>query len=118
MEKRAFLKILSLIMATPVVSRLLAWAAPEKLKNWAGNLEYSTERLYSALSLEQARQFVKEQPRLKVLGTRHCFNNIADTPDQFISLQSLDKQIALDRQTRKRSRHVRVSDAMGGDQPR
>ena len=100
MEKRTFLKILSAIIATPVVSRLLVWAAPEQLKNWAGNLEYSTERLYSASSLEQARQFVKEQPRLKVLGTRHCFNNIADTPDQFLSLQSMDKQIALDRQAR------------------
>ena len=100
MEKRAFLKILSLMTAMPVVSRLLAWAAPEKLKNWAGNLEYSTERLYSASSIEQARQFVKEQSRLKVLGTRHCFNDIADTPDQFLSLQSLDKQIALDRQAR------------------
>ena len=100
MEKRAFLKISSLIMTMPLFSRLLAWAAPEKLKNWAGNLEYSTERLYSASSLEQAQQFVKEQSRLKVLGTRHCFNPIADTPDQFLSLQSMEKEIALDRQAR------------------
>lgn len=98
MEKRVFLKILSLMMAAPLVSRLLAWAAPGKLKNWAGNLEYNTERLYSASSLEQAQQFVKDQSRLKVLGTRHCFNAIADSTDQFLSLQSMDKEIALDRQ--------------------
>jgi alditol oxidase len=100
MEKRAFLKIVSVLLATPVISRLLAWAAPDKLKNWAGNLEYSTNRLYPAESVEQARQFVKARSRLKVLGTRHCFNNIADSKDQFLSLQSLDKEIALDRQAR------------------
>jgi xylitol oxidase len=100
MEKRAFLKIVSVLLATPVISRLLAWAAPDKLKNWAGNLEYSTDRLYPAESVEQARQFVKARSRLKVLGTRHCFNNIADSKDQFLSLQSLDKEIALDRQAR------------------
>jgi alditol oxidase len=100
MEKRAFLRIVSVLLATPVISRLLAWAAPGKLKNWAGNLEYSTDRLYPAESVEQARQFVKARSRLKVLGTRHCFNNIADSKDQFLSLQSLDKEIALDRQAR------------------
>ena len=34
--------------------------AGDKLKNWAGNLEYSTENLYSANSLEQAQEFVKK----------------------------------------------------------
>ena len=53
MEKRAFLKIVWALAATPLVARLLAWAAPGKLTNWAGNLEYGTDRLYSAQSLEQ-----------------------------------------------------------------
>jgi len=100
MDKRAFLKIASMLMAAPMVSRLMAWAIPEKLRNWAGNLEYSTERLYSAQSVEQVQQFVKEQSRLKVLGTRHCFNNIADSDNGFLSMSSMDKEIALDRQAR------------------
>jgi xylitol oxidase len=70
--------------------------AGEKLKNWAGNLEYSTETLYSANSLEQARDYVKKQDKLKVLGTRHCFNNIADSKDDFLSLRSMAKVLALD----------------------
>jgi len=48
-------------MAMPVVSPVLAWALGEKLKNWAGNFEYSTERLYSANSLQQVRDFVGKQ---------------------------------------------------------
>src|SRR5207302_5344537 len=31
-----------------------------------------------------------------VLGTRHCFNNIADTKDGFLSLKPMDQVIALD----------------------
>ena len=79
MTKRMFIKILTAIVASPVLMRLLAWAGGEKLTNWAGNLQYSTDRLYSATSLEQVRDYVKKENRLKALGTRHCFNNIADS---------------------------------------
>ena len=82
-------------MATPVLSPLLAWAG-EKVRNWAGNIEYSTEELYSAGSLEQARNFVVSHEKLKVLGTRHCFNRIADSKNQFLSLKAMDKVVVLD----------------------
>ena len=81
MKKRTFLKLSSALMAAPVVSPLSVWAPGDELKNWAGNLEYSTDRLYPANSLEQVREFVKKQSKLKVLGTRHCFNNIADSTE-------------------------------------
>ena len=95
MNKRTFIKLCAAMAASPVASRLLAWA-PDKLKNWAGNLEYSTDRLYSADSLEQVRSYVKAQSKLKVLGTRHCFNNIADSTDDFLSLKAMDEVVALD----------------------
>src|SRR6201997_1229827 len=96
MNKRTFIKLSSAMIAGPVVSRLFAWLPGDQLKNWAGNLEYSTDRLYSANSLEQVREFVRKQSKLKVLGTRHCFNNIADSADDFLSLKSMDKVVALD----------------------
>jgi xylitol oxidase len=79
MDKRNFIKILSAMMAGPVVSPLFARLPKSKLTNWAGNFEYSTESLYPANSVEQVREFVKTQNKLKVLGTRHCFNKIADS---------------------------------------
>jgi xylitol oxidase len=100
MNKRLFLKLLSSAMSMPVLSPFLTWAAGEKLKNWAGNVIYGTDRLYSANSIEQAREFVRKQPRLKVLGTRHCFNHIADSTDEFLSLRSMDKVLSLDSQAR------------------
>ena len=96
MNKRTFIKLFAAAMAIPVVSRLLAWAGGERLKNWAGNLDYSTGRLYAATSLEQVQDYVKKESKLKVLGTRHCFNNIADSKDGFLSLKPMDKVIALD----------------------
>jgi xylitol oxidase len=96
MNKRTFIKLFAAALALPAVSRLLAWAGGERLKNWAGNLDYSTDRLYATTSLEQVRDYVKKESKLKVLGTRHCFNNIADSKDGFLSLKPMDKVIALD----------------------
>jgi xylitol oxidase len=56
--------------------------------------------LYAAKSLEQVQDFVKKQARLKVLGSRHCFNNIADSKDTFLSLKPLDQIVSLDPQAR------------------
>lgn len=96
MNKRKFLKLLAAMVASPPVSRLLALVGQERLSNWAGNLQYSTDRLYAATSLEQVKDFVKTESHLKVLGTRHCFNNIADSKDGFLSVKAMDPAITID----------------------
>ena len=97
MNKRNFIRLFAALVASPVVSPLLTWASDnKKMQNWAGNLEYSTDRLYSADSLEQVRSYVRKQSKLKVLGTRHCFNNIADSRDDFLSLKAMNEVLALD----------------------
>ena len=96
MNKRTFIKVFGALLPGPVISPLLAWASKNRLQNWAGNLEYSTDRLYSADSLEQLRSYVRKQSKLKVLGTRHCFNNIADSTNSFLSLKSMDNVVALE----------------------
>ena len=96
MNKRTFIGMLGAVMASPLLSPLVGWAMKDKLKNWAGNLEYSTDRLYSANSLEEVQSYVKKQNKLKVLGSRHCFNNIADSTHELLSLKTMDKVVALD----------------------
>jgi xylitol oxidase len=100
MNKRRFLKTASLLMAAPAVAPLFSWAAGDKLKNWAGNLEYGTENLASGRSLEDVQSFVRKQVKFKVLGTRHCFNNIADSKNVFLSLKPMDQVVALDTEAR------------------
>jgi alditol oxidase len=96
LNKRSFIKLFTAVMASPFISSLLAWGSKDKLKNWAGNLEYSTDRVYAANSLEQVKGYVQKESQLKVLGTRHCFNNIADSSHSFLSLKSMDEVVALE----------------------
>ncbi|WP_439582311.1 D-arabinono-1,4-lactone oxidase [Dyadobacter bucti] len=96
MKKRTFIKLSSALMTAPLFSPITGWAAGDKLKNWAGNLEYSTEKLDQAKSVTEVSALVKKYPKLKVLGTRHCFNKIADTKDQFVSLVQMKEDISID----------------------
>jgi xylitol oxidase len=96
MNKRTFIKLSSAMMASPIISPLLAAMPEDKLTNWSGNLEYGTEHLYSATSVEQVREFVAKHSKLKVLGTRHCFNTIANSTDEFLSVRPMAKIAGLD----------------------
>jgi hypothetical protein len=42
----------------------MAWTGTDKITNWAGNIEYSTDRLQTSASLEEVRDFVKKQSRM------------------------------------------------------
>lgn len=79
-----------------MISPLLGWSSDSKLTNWAGNFEYSTEKQFSANSLKDIQEFVRSRTSLKVLGTRHCFNKIADSTSEFRSVKSMDHVVALD----------------------
>lgn len=87
-------------MATPVLAPVVSRALGDKLHNWAGNIDYSTEQMFSADSIEAATDFIRKHQKFKVLGTRHCFNNIADSKDYFLSLRSMDKVVSLDPEAR------------------
>ncbi len=100
MNKRTFVKICSAAAASPALARLFAWAAKTKLTNWAGNLEYATDQVTTAASQAEVQKFVKAQPQFKVLGTRHCFNDIADSSQAFLSLKPQEKVVALDAKAR------------------
>lgn len=96
MKKRTFIKLSSAMLAAPLINPLISWAQEDKLKNWAGNLEYSTNKIDYPKSVEEIQQLVKKYNKLKVLGTKHCFNTIADSKYNFISLKDMNKVVTLD----------------------
>ncbi len=67
-----------------------------KLTNWAGNFLYGSSSLLQASSVGETRTIIRNSNQLKILGTRHCFNNIADSKDRLLSLAPLNKIISLD----------------------
>src|SRR5260370_42682793 len=100
MNKKTFLNIAEAGMTSPFLSRLAAWTSEEKLHNWAGNVEYGTDRVYPATSVEEVQKCVRTQSKLKGLGTRHYFNHIADSRDQFLSMKAMDKMEELNAEAR------------------
>lgn len=65
-------------------------------KNWAGNYEYKAKYLYKPESAEEVRDLILKLDRQKALGSRHCFNDIADSPLNQISSQNLVKPMVID----------------------
>jgi len=101
MDKRLFLKTSSAIAGGALLSRFVSCAPREKenmeyLKNWAGNLEYSTGNVHYPKSIEDVQEVVKKCKSLKALGSRHSFNKIADSTENQVSLRELNKVISLD----------------------
>jgi alditol oxidase len=96
MDKREFLKTSGTIVAGSMLSRLShGQQQPAPRENWAGNITYSTDRVYSPASIAEVQDVVKRCDRLRALGSRHSFNTIADSTANQISLQHLD-QIEID----------------------
>ncbi|GAA4876905.1 alditol oxidase [Paenibacillus vulneris] len=73
----------------------------ESYRNWAGNYTYGTTNLHVPESLEQVQEYVARFNRIKVLGTRHSFNGIADSRENLLSLEKLNRVVELDKQRRK-----------------
>jgi xylitol oxidase len=98
MKRKTFIKLGATAMATPLLSKLDVFAEgqPEHLKNWAGNLTYSTDSVFYPKTVEEVQQLVKQHSKLKALGTRHCFNNIADSRDHLLSTKEMNQVVSLD----------------------
>ena len=69
-------------------------------RNWAGNYTYRAARLHAPETVDQLQDLVARCRTLRVLGTRHSFNDIADSPEDLISLRHFDRVVALDRERR------------------
>ncbi len=69
----------------------------ENQHNWAGNIMYKAASLHFPETVEQLQELVARSHKLKVLGSRHSFNAIADTTADHISLQKLAPTLVVDR---------------------
>ncbi len=68
----------------------------DKLKNWAGNIEYSTDNVFYPATAEEVKKLLLSKDKMRSLGTRHCFNRIADSKYNLVSSNKLNKVIRLD----------------------
>lgn len=59
--------------------------------NWAGNHAYTADAVVAPRTVDEVRAAVAGASRVKALGSRHCFNDIADSPGGvLLDLRALD----------------------------
>lgn len=73
--------------------------ASGSLTNWSGNITYSTDHISEASNIEQIRSHLRSEQKLRVLGTRHCFNSIADSRYNLLLLKPM-QEMTLDAESR------------------
>lgn len=96
MDKREFLKSAGAFVAGTALSSLAdAQQQPAPHENWAGNITYSTADVRTPASEEEVRATLQKLDKLRILGSRHSFNTIADSDAHQVSLAHLD-QVEID----------------------
>jgi xylitol oxidase len=70
------------------------------MKNWAGNLEYSATSVARPESVDELAEIVGSAERVKALGSRHCFNDVADTDGVQVVLDRLPGSVEVDTERR------------------
>jgi alditol oxidase len=64
-------------------------------RNWAGNYAYRAEKLHRPSTIEQLQETIAKAPAVRVLGSRHSFNDIADS-SELITLEDMTRKIVFD----------------------
>lgn len=79
----------------------------ETLTNWAGNITYTAKELHRPHSLDALAALVAQSARVRVLGSGHSFNEIAEPGDDgvLLSLTALPPAVDVD----STARTVRVA---------
>jgi xylitol oxidase len=60
------------------------------VKNWAANLTYSSARIERPRTLAELAGIVAGEPRVRALGSRHSFCDVADTTGVHVQVDLLD----------------------------
>jgi xylitol oxidase len=63
--------------------------------NWAGNYSYRARAIHAPSTLEQLQEIVSTRSRLRVLGSRHSFTDIADS-EELLTLDRMGTDIVVD----------------------
>jgi len=71
----------------------------ERVTNWAGNVVFEAKAVHRPTSVDEVRRLVESGGPLRVLGSGHSFNRMADTPGGLIVLSDLPRifEVSADR---------------------
>jgi alditol oxidase len=67
-----------------------------KRANWAGNITFAAPEFFCPSTLSELRAVVGRARQVRVLGTGHSFNDMADSPGTQVSLADLPPEVDFD----------------------
>ena len=67
-------------------------------RNWAGNYTYRAQKMHRPSTIEQLQETIVNAPCVRVLGSRHSFNDIADSRE-LITLEDMPMDVVVDHAT-------------------
>ena len=70
------------------------------LTTWAGNYTYRAPAVHHPRTVEELQELVAGSERIRALGTRHCFNDLADDPVALVALDALESPPQIDEAAR------------------
>ena len=65
------------------------------MKNWAGNVTYSTTGILRPRTVEEAQELVARAESIRALGTRHSFSLVGDSTGALLSTEHLDRVVQI-----------------------
>ncbi len=65
------------------------------MKNWAGNITYSTSRILRPKSVAEAQELVADAETVRALGTRHSFSLVGDSTGALLSTENLNRVVEI-----------------------
>jgi alditol oxidase len=65
------------------------------VSNWAGNIEFGAARVHRPGSVAEVQEIVANAERVRVLGSGHSFNRIADTDGDLLILSGLPEAVEI-----------------------
>ena len=68
----------------------------EQIRNWAGNVVFEPARSHHPASLDELQRIVAGAESVRVLGTGHSFNRLADTDGDLVVLDALEPVVRID----------------------
>jgi xylitol oxidase len=66
------------------------------VRNWSGTYEYRATAVEAPTTIEDVQALVARSPKIRALGTRHSFNDLADTEGVLVTTTEIAPDFAID----------------------
>jgi alditol oxidase len=68
------------------------------LQNWSTHHTFAATRVHYPQTVAQVQEIVARASKVRVIGSRHSFHDLADSPEDLISLERFDTTVIVDRE--------------------